>query len=78
MTSTSSAVMGSFRNVLGDDETWLEPWQSGGGDRMLCSTCGTATMLLSPRHLNTMKLAQTLTINGQGSYMGLTKGYQRC
>jgi beta-glucanase (GH16 family) len=61
---------GSFRNVLGE-ETWLEAWQGVEAD-----TCGAP---IAPHDgsidatFEYDEAAQTLTINGQGSYMGLAK-----
>lgn len=61
---------GSFR-VEYQDETWLEPWQSGGGEE-----CGAP---VAPHDgsisatWNHDQEAGTLTIGGQGSYIGLPK-----
>ena len=61
---------GSFRNVLGD-ETWLETWQGVDADG-----CGAPVAPHDGSIDATFEYdegAQTLTINGQGSYMGLPK-----
>ena len=61
---------GSFRNVYGD-ETWLEPWQSGGGEE--CGAPVAPNDGSIPATFEYDDAAQTLTITGQGSYMGLPK-----
>ena len=61
---------GSFRNVLGD-ETWVETWQGVEADG-----CGAPVAPHDASIDATFEYdegAQTLTINGQGSYMGLPK-----
>ncbi|MBC2846310.1 hypothetical protein [Winogradskyella flava] len=63
---------GSFQNILGD-ETWLEPWQ--GFDPEQCGTPvfphdGSANASASYTYNDA---AGTLTVNGQGAFMGLAK-----
>jgi hypothetical protein len=61
---------GSFR-VEYQDETWLEPWQSGGAEE-----CGAPVAPHDgsiPGTWNHDQEAGTLTIGGQGSYVGLPK-----
>ena len=61
---------GSFRNVQGE-ETWLEVWQGVDADG-----CGAPIAPHDGSIDATFEYdeeAQTLTINGQGSYMGLAK-----
>ena len=65
------AANGSFTNVLGAD-TWLEGWQ-GGGDN-----CGTPVAPHDGSNTATYNYnatAGTLTLNGQGAYIGLPKAY---
>jgi hypothetical protein len=62
---------GSFSNVQ-DGDTWLEPWQSGGAD----DECGVPVAPHDgsiPGTWNHDQEAGTLTIGGQGSYIGLPK-----
>ena len=61
---------GSFR-VEYQDETWLEPWQSGGGEE-----CGAPVAPHDgsiPGTWSHDQEAGTLTIGGQGSFIGLPK-----
>jgi hypothetical protein len=60
---------GTFRNVLGDD-TWVEVWQ-GGTDA--CDAPVAPHDASIPATFDYDDVAQTLTITGQGSYMGLPK-----
>ena len=61
---------GTFQNVLGS-ETWLETWQGVGAD-----ACGTP---VAPHDGSTSatysydESAGTITLNGQGAYLGLAK-----
>ncbi|SNR39001.1 protein of unknown function [Lutibacter agarilyticus] len=63
---------GSFQNILGE-ETWLEPWQGGAEPNGQCGAPkaphnGTVTATYSYD-----EIAGTITINGQGAYLGLPK-----
>jgi beta-glucanase (GH16 family) len=60
---------GSFQNVM-DDETWLEPWQSG------TEECGAPVAPhdgSSDASWSYNEVAGTVTINGYGAYIGLAK-----
>ena len=61
---------GSFR-VEYQEETWLEPWQSGGGEE-----CGAPVAPHDgsiPATWSHDQEAGTLTIGGQGSFIGLPR-----
>ena len=63
---------GSFSNIL-DAETWIEEWQSGGGD-----ACGTPVAPHDGSAVATFvhnETAGTITVNGAGAYIGVPKAH---
>ena len=61
---------GMFQNMLGDD-TWLEGWQSGGGE-----ACGAPVAPHDGSNAATWSMANgEITLNGLGAYLGLPKAY---
>ena len=62
---------GSFQNDFIDNQTWLEPWQSGGYEQ-----CGVPVAPHDGSSISSWELNEengVLTLNGMGAFIGLAK-----